>query len=64
MTINDWEKIELETKEEIKPQKVEKIENFYIEEFDMHRNILSIDKFSTAPIKYPRSKNKPKTQPL
>lgn len=27
MTINDWEKIELETKEEIKPQKVEKIEN-------------------------------------
>lgn len=27
MTINDWEKIELETKEKIKPQKVEKIEN-------------------------------------
>ena len=27
MTINDWEKIELETKEEVRPQKVERIEN-------------------------------------
>ena len=27
MTINDWEKIELETKEEVRPQKVKRIEN-------------------------------------
>ena len=27
MTINDWEKIELETKEKIKPQKIQKVEN-------------------------------------
>lgn len=43
---------------------VDKIDSFYIEEFDMQRYILVVDKFDHNPVKYPRDKNKPKTQPL
>ncbi len=47
--------------------KVEKIENFVIKEPDMElmeRKILIIRKVSATPTKYPRSGNKPKTEPI
>lgn len=43
---------------------VDKIDSFYVEEFDMQRYILVVDKFDHNPVKYPRDKNRPKTQPL
>ena len=43
---------------------VDKVENFYIEELDMDRKILIVNKTKVTPLKYPRDKNKPKLQPL
>ena len=43
---------------------VDKVENFYIEELDMYRKILIVNKTKVTPLKYPRDKNKPKLQPL
>ena len=47
---------------EILGGKVEKIENFAIE--GIERNILIIKKIKITPKKYPRDKNKPKTNPI
>lgn len=44
--------------------KVEKIENFNIDEIDAARKILIIKKCFVTPIKYPRGKNLPKTKPI
>lgn len=44
--------------------KVEKIENFNIDEIDAVRKILIIKKCFVTPIKYPRGKNLPKTKPI
>lgn len=44
--------------------KVEKIENFNIDEIDAVRKILMIKKCFVTPIKYPRGKNLPKTKPI
>ena len=44
--------------------KVEKIENFNIDEIDAVRKVLIIKKCFVTPIKYPRGKNLPKTKPI
>lgn len=44
--------------------KVEKIENFNIDEIDAARKILIIKKCFVTPIKHPRGKNLPKTKPI
>ena len=44
--------------------KVEKIENFNIDEIDAARKVLIIKKCFVTPIKYPRGKNLPKTKPI
>ncbi len=49
---------------EILGGKVDKTLKFNIDEFEMERNILIVKKVSSTPPKYPRDKNKPKTQPL
>ena len=43
---------------------VDNLEEFFIEEFNISRKILVISKISSTPKKYPREKNKPRTQPL
>ncbi len=49
---------------EILGAKVEKIQNFSLEENDMERNILILRKVKSTPAKYPRDKNKPKLSPI
>lgn len=49
---------------EILGGKVEKIENYKIEEADLVRNILIIRKINKTPPKFPRDKNKPKLSPI
>lgn len=44
--------------------KIEKIENIIISEEELERNILIVRKIKHTPEKYPRDKNKPKTQPI
>lgn len=44
--------------------KVEKIEEYSIEEGDLQRKILFIKKFLSTPLKYPRDKNKPRLSPI
>ena len=44
--------------------KLEAVENFKIDEFGLERNIIIIRKTSKAPLKFPRGKNLPKTQPI
>lgn len=43
---------------------VDKVENFFIEEYNLERKILVINKYKPTPAKYPRSQNKPKLKPL
>ena len=43
---------------------VDKVENFFIEEYNLERKILVISKYKPTPAKYPRSQNKPKLKPL
>ncbi len=49
---------------EILGGKVEKIENYTIEEAELERKILIIRKIRNTPPKYPRDKNKPKLSPI
>ncbi len=44
--------------------KLEKIQNFKIDEFEIERNVLVIRKISKTPLKFPRGKNLPKTAPI
>ena len=44
--------------------KVKKVENFVVEEENLDRNILVLEKIAKTPTKYPRDKNKPKTNPI
>jgi 16S rRNA (guanine527-N7)-methyltransferase len=44
--------------------KVEKIENYIIEEGGLERNVLIVRKIAKTPPKYPRDKNKPKLSPI
>lgn len=44
--------------------KIESIKFFKIEEYELERNILIIKKIAPTPNKYPRDKNKPKTNPI
>ena len=44
--------------------KVKKVENFVVEEENLDRNILVLEKIAKTPPKYPRDKNKPKTNPI
>jgi len=44
--------------------KIEKIDEFFIEEKQLYRNFLIIKKVSKTPQKYPRGKNQPRTSPL
>lgn len=44
--------------------KIEKAENFKIEEIGAERKILLVEKISKTPPKYPRGKNLPKLKPL
>ena len=44
--------------------KIEKIEEFFIEEQQLLRNILIVKKISKTPQKYPRDKNKPRQNPI
>ncbi len=43
---------------------IEKVEKFYINEFELERNVLILRKINKTPQKYPRDKNKPKTNPI
>lgn len=44
--------------------KIEKIENYHIEESDLGRQILILKKIYATPQKYPRGQNKPKIAPI
>ena len=44
--------------------KIKSIENFYLSEVESSRYIVVLDKIKHTPIKYPRSKNLPKTKPI
>lgn len=44
--------------------KIDKVENFKIEEIEAERKILCVKKISKSPLKYPRGKNLPKLKPL
>ena len=44
--------------------KIEEIKEFFIEEQQIYRNILIIKKISKTPLKYPRGKNQPRTNPI
>lgn len=44
--------------------KIDKIEHFFIKECDIERNVLILSKIKQTPNKFPRDKNKPKTNPI
>lgn len=44
--------------------RVEKVVNYKIDEFALERNVLILRKMKATPVKYPRGKNLPKTQPI
>lgn len=43
---------------------IEEVKTFFIEEGELERNVLIIKKTKPTPTKYPRDKNRPKTNPI